>query len=121
MSDTTEEIRELVAKYLENPEAKEVLAADYGLVPAGQPVLRSILLSHPKLGRVKLVESTELARQAPEPFEWQVEITYLDIDEPYRHYLILNDDKLVRADRKDFFEVDKTEADQVISELKQLE
>lgn len=97
-----------------------VLAKEFGLEPPEATLINQLNLNHSELGRVRLRLGTELAGQGDKPFDWQAEITYPDVKDVWRHYLLLVDGRLVRAERSKFHEVSESETQTILSELEQL-
>ncbi len=116
-----ERIIELAKKLLDKGPTKIILAEQFSRQPANAAMLKVVLLTHPEIGRVKVHETTEFARSGEDPFEWRYEINFLDdAADEFRHYLLLNDGRFVRAERKIFHEVMEAERRRIISELEQL-
>lgn len=111
---TAEQIFELAQKLKYQHMYSSVPAKEFGLQPSDEIIYDVVDLQHDKHGRVKLHFTTEFAREADPPFEWVLEIDDFDGE----HYLWLADGKFVRAERKEFFDVDEPELAKVETRLR---
>lgn len=111
---TPEQIHELAQQLKYKHMYTSVPAKEFDLQPSDEVIYDVTDLQHDDYGRVKLHFSTDFARQADPPFEWVLEID----DYQGEHYLWLADGRFVRAERKEFFDVDDTEMAALENRLK---
>lgn len=82
--------------------SRAVPAGEYGLEPGDEVVFRSLDLPNKKNRKLSVNIATEFGLKADPPFEWKLELFYPQSAE---HYLWLADGRVVRAERKEFFDV----------------
>ncbi len=110
-----EEIYELALKLKFQYLYSSVLAKEFGLLPSDEVIYDVADLQHEKHGRMKINFTTEFGLSADPPFEWKLEID----DFQGEHYLWLSDGRFVRAERKEFFDVDDNEMAALETRLRQ--